>query len=168
MDTIHVTRAHEGEHWLVMTDVTTIKASAEHTSGNLLVLEATVPSGGGPPILHRHEYAEVFLLQEGEFEVTTVNDAFEPVTFNVRAGDTVSVPTLAWHNFKNVGGVPGRFTAVHSPAVMEDFMREVGRQIDDPYNPPEQGAPPSGDEMRRMMEIIGKYMEILPPQKVRA
>jgi len=28
MNTIHVTRVNEGEHWLVVTDVTTIKASA--------------------------------------------------------------------------------------------------------------------------------------------
>ena len=26
METIHITQAHEGEHWLVVTDVTTIKA----------------------------------------------------------------------------------------------------------------------------------------------
>lgn len=47
-DTIHVTRDGEGEHWLVVTDVVTIKASGQHTSGNLLVIEVTVPPGGGP------------------------------------------------------------------------------------------------------------------------
>ena len=55
MDAIHVTRASEGEHWLVVTDVTTIKASGGNTSGKLLVLEVTVPPGGGPPVFHRHE-----------------------------------------------------------------------------------------------------------------
>jgi len=68
MDTIHVTRSDEGEHWLVVTDVTTVKASGRAITGKLLVFEVTVPPGGGP-----------------------------------------------------------RFTAVHSPAVMEDFMREIGR-----------------------------------------
>ena len=48
MNTIHVTRAGEGEHWLVISDVTTVKASARHTSGNLLVVEVNVPPGGGP------------------------------------------------------------------------------------------------------------------------
>ena len=47
-DTINVTRADGGEHWLVGGDVTTIKASGRDTSGDLLVLEVTVPPGGGP------------------------------------------------------------------------------------------------------------------------
>src|SRR5215213_298732 len=38
MDTIHVTRAGAGEHWLVVTDVTTIKASGRNTSGKLLAI----------------------------------------------------------------------------------------------------------------------------------
>ena len=61
MDTIHVTRADGGEHWLAVTDVTTIKATDRDTSGKLLVLEVTVPPGGDLPILHQHEYAEIFL-----------------------------------------------------------------------------------------------------------
>jgi mannose-6-phosphate isomerase-like protein (cupin superfamily) len=167
MDTIHVTRAGEGEHWLVVTDVTTVRASGRHTSGNLLVIEVNVPPGGGPPFLHRHGYAEAFLFQEGEFEVSTVDEDFALSTCRVTAGETVSVPSMVWHNFKNVGATPGRFIAVHSPAVMEDFMREIGRQIDDPHSPTPPAGPPSEEEQQRMMEIIGKYMEVLPPDKVR-
>ena len=167
MSTIRVTRAGEGEHWLVVTDVMTIKASGSDTSGKLLVLEVTVPPGGGPPVLHRHECAEVFLFQEGEFEVSTVDEDYALRTFRVGAGDTISIPSLAWHNFKNVGSTPGRFIVVHSPAVMEDFMREIGRRIEDPRDPPEPAGPPSEEEMRRMMEVIGRYMEMLPPDKVR-
>jgi mannose-6-phosphate isomerase-like protein (cupin superfamily) len=166
MESINVTRANEGEHWLVVTDVTTIRASGANTSGKLLVLEVTVPPGGGPPVFHRHEYSEVFLFQEGEFEVSTVDENYAPNTFEVGAGDTVSIPSMVWHNFKNVGVTPGKFVAVHSPAVMEDFMREIGRQIDDPHHPPAPDGPPSDEEMQRMMEIIGRYMEMLPPEKI--
>lgn len=166
-DTIHVTRAGQGEHWLVATDVTTVKASARHTSGNLLVIEVTVPSGGGPPVLHRHAYAETFLFQEGEFEVSTADEDYVLTSFEIGAGDTVSIPSMVWHNFKNVGDGPGRFVAVHSPAVMEEFMREIGQKIDDPQNPPVPDGPPSEEEMHEMMEIIGKYMEVLPPDKIR-
>ena len=166
METIHVTRAGEGESLLVGTDVTTIRASGRDTSGALLVLEGTVPPGGGPPVLHRHASSEVFLFLEGEFEIGTVDEDYAPSSFEVGAGDTVSIPSMAWHNFKNVGDVPGRFVAVHSPAVMEEFMREIGQQIDDPANPPEPEGPPSEEEMRRMMEIVGKYMEVLPPGKI--
>ncbi len=166
MDTIHVTRADQGEHWLVGTDMITIKASGQDTSGSLLVLEVTVPPGGGPPVLHRHAYSETFRFLEGDFEVSTLdtNDALS--TVKVTAGDTVSIPSMAWHNFKNVGATPGKFLAIHSPAVMEDFMREIGQPIDDPHNPPEPAGPPSDEEQHRMMEIIQKYMEVLPPEKM--
>jgi mannose-6-phosphate isomerase-like protein (cupin superfamily) len=166
MNTINVTRADEGEHWLVGEDVTTVKASGRDTSGDLLVLEVTVAAGGGPPVFHRHKYSESFLFQEGEFEVSTVDDEYAPSAVRVGAGDTVSIPSMAWHNFKNVGDSAGKFTVVHSPAVMEDFMREIGRRIEDPENPPEPDGPPSEEETRQMMQVIGKYMEILPPDKI--
>jgi len=165
-DTIHVTRAGGSEHMLVVTDVTTIRASGRYTSGNLLVLEGSVPPGGGPPVLHRHASSEVFLFMEGEFEVSTLDPNDVPSTVKVRAGDAVSIPSMAWHNFKNVGATAGRFISIHSPAVMEAFMREIGQPIDDPENPPAPEGPPSEKELRRMMEIIGKYMEVLPPDKM--
>jgi hypothetical protein len=49
---------------------------------------------------------------------------------------------------------------------MEDFMREIGRHIDDPQDPPAPESPLSEEEMRRMMEIIGRYMEMLSPDQV--
>jgi mannose-6-phosphate isomerase-like protein (cupin superfamily) len=163
---INVTRADQGEHWLVGTDVNTIKASGRDTSGKLLVVEVIVSPGGGPTVLHRHAYSEVFLFQEGEFEISTVDEDYTLSTMRVGAGDTMSIPSMAWHNFKNVGASLGRFIVVHSPAVMEDFLREIGRQIDDPHNPPEPEGPPTEEEMQRMMGIIGKYMEMLPPEKI--
>ena len=165
MDSIKVTRADQGEHWLVGTDVTTIKASGRDTSGNLLVMDVTVPPGGGPPVLHRHAYAETFRFLQGEFEVSTVDADNALSTVRVTAGDTVSVPSMAWHNFKNVGATPGKFIAIHSPAVMEAFVREIGLPIDDPQNPPEPAGPPSDEEWSKMKAIIEKYMEVLPPDK---
>jgi mannose-6-phosphate isomerase-like protein (cupin superfamily) len=164
-NTMHVTRAGGGEHWLFGGDTTTIKASGRHTSGELLVLEVTVAAGGGPPSLHRHEYTETFLFQGGEFEVSTLDADGSFGAINVTAGDTVSIPSMAWHNFKNVGAGPGRFVVVHSPAVMEEVIHEIGRRIEDPENPPEPEGPPSEEEMRLMMEVIGRHIEMLPPDK---
>ncbi len=48
-NTINVTRADRGEHWLVGGDVVTVKASELHTGGEMLVIEVAVPAGGGPP-----------------------------------------------------------------------------------------------------------------------
>lgn len=51
---------------------------------------------------------------------------------------------------------------------MEDFVRELGRRIEDPNDPPEPQGPPSEEETRRMFEIIGRYMEVLPPKRLKA
>jgi mannose-6-phosphate isomerase-like protein (cupin superfamily) len=166
MDTVNITRANEGEHWLVLNDVTTVKASGSNTSGKLLVLNVAIPPGGGPPVLHRHEYSEVFLFQKGEFEVSTVDEHYALNTFEVGAGETVSIISMVWHNFKNVGEASGIVTTVHSPVVTEDFIREMGRQINDPDQPPAPDSTPSDQEVQRMMEIIGRYMEMLPSEDI--
>lgn len=128
MDTIHITPVNGGEHLLVVTDVVTIKASGQDTSGNLLVLDVIVPPGGGPPTLHRHVSSETFRLLEGEFEFITLDPNNALSTTKVTAGDTLSIPSMVWHNFKNVGATSGKFIAIHSPAGLEAFIRESDNQ----------------------------------------
>jgi mannose-6-phosphate isomerase-like protein (cupin superfamily) len=166
METIHITPAGQGEHFLVLGDVATIKAAGQGTSGRILVLENVVPPGGGPPALHRHDYAEVFYFLEGEFELSTADDTYAVRTVIVKAGDMLSIPSMVWHNFKNVGATPGKFIVIHSPAVMEEFIREIGQPVADPLNPPKPSGPPSDEQLQQIMGMIGKYMEMLPPDKL--
>jgi mannose-6-phosphate isomerase-like protein (cupin superfamily) len=166
METIHVTRAGHGEHFLVGPDMTTIKIASGAASDRMLVLEVVVPPGGGPPALHRHDYAEVFYFLAGEFEVSTADASYTLKTVTVKAGDMVSVPSMAWHNFKNVGAAPGRFIVVHSPGIMEQLIREIGQLVADPRNPPKPDGPPSDEQRQHMMSMIGRYMEMQPPEKL--
>jgi mannose-6-phosphate isomerase-like protein (cupin superfamily) len=166
MQTVHITSNGQGKHFLVGNDVVTLKATGHETSGTMLVMEVIVPSGGGPPSLHRHQYSEVFSILKGEFEITTLDANQVPVAKKVTAGDTVAVASMAWHNFKNVGGSAGKFTVVHSSTIMENFVLELGVPISDPLKPPRPDRPPSPEDMQNMMRVILKYMEILPPEKV--
>lgn len=168
METLHLTSAGQGEHLLVVTDVVTIKASGQATSGKLLIVEVRVPPGGGPPIIHRHNPAETFCILEGAFEINTVDADNKLSTAQLTVGDTLAVPSMVWHNYKNVGATPGRFIAIQSPAGMEHFFREIGSPIADPLNPPQPAGPPSDAQRQRMMEIITKYMEVLPPDTLRS
>jgi mannose-6-phosphate isomerase-like protein (cupin superfamily) len=170
MKKICITKAGEGEHFQVIADVVTLKAFGEATSGKLLLLENIVPAGGGPPTLHRHHYAEIFYILNGRFEITTLeaeSDDAEAWLCTVIAtqGDTVAIPSLAWHNFKNVGETAGKFLAIHSPSGMEQFAREIGTPIADPIHASVPAGPPSDEERQRMMGIITKYMEVLPMDK---
>ena len=166
MNNIHITKAGQGKYFLVAGDVTIVRASGADTAGQMLMLEVSVEAGGGPPVLHRHGYSEIFYFLEGEFEISTADDTYKLSTHRVKAGDAVSVPSMAWHNFKNVGTTPGKFIVIHTPPVMEGFLQEAGVPIDDPLNPPKPAGPPSSEAMQRLMQTLSKYMEVLPPEKV--
>ena len=49
---------------------------------------------------------------------------------------------------------------------MEEFVQEIGTPIDNPENPPVLEGPPSDEERQRMMEVIGRHIEMLPPDKM--
>jgi mannose-6-phosphate isomerase-like protein (cupin superfamily) len=160
-----VTRAGGGEHLHLLADLVTIKAGGAHTSGRIVMMEVTVPPGGGPPGLHRHESAEVFYVLEGTFEFTAAAnpDHSGPgtVTTRVGAGDVVAMACYAWHNFKNVGAEPGRLLSVHSHAEMEGMARELGVPVAEPRlpSPPGEVTP---EERSRLLRVVSKYVELLP------
>ncbi len=166
MNTIHFTKAGDGAHHLLGNDVITVKATSQSTSGHQLVLEVLVPPGGGPPLLHRHAYAETFYFLSGEFVVSTADAGHRLRTFRAGAGDTVAIPSMAWHNFRNDGDTPGRFLVVHSPTIMENLLQELGQPIEDPLRPPLPAGPPSDAQMKQLLGQIGKYMEFLPPDQL--
>jgi mannose-6-phosphate isomerase-like protein (cupin superfamily) len=164
---MHVARANQGEKLKVVTDTVTLKASGADTSGKLLVMEVVVPPGGGPPALHRHTSAEAFYVLEGEFELSTVVDGHLS-TVVVGTGDTVSIPSMEWHNFKNVGSATGKVLGIHSPAGLEEFAREIGTPIEDISKSTETCDPPSEAERERIMSAITKYMDVMPLDAIRA
>ncbi len=166
MTTMHITEADGAEHLLVGADVLTIKASSSATAGSMLVFETRVLPGGGPPTLHRHGYLEVFYFLEGAWEVSTLDADDRLQTRNVNQGDTLTIPSMVWHNFKNIGTSHGRFLAIHSPPVMEALLHEIGRPVDDPNNVPAPTGPSSPKERERFMNLIGQYIEMLPPDAI--
>jgi mannose-6-phosphate isomerase-like protein (cupin superfamily) len=168
MQTLHLTKAGSGKYFLLGSDLVTVKAGSRETSATMLVLEVTVPAGGGPPMLHRHVYAETFYFLEGTFMISTTDSHFRLHTQTVQPGDVLSIPSMAWHNFKNTGGTAGRFLVVHSSPVMEGLLQEIGQPLDEPLLPSDTGTPPTPQQLQNMLQILGKYMEFLPPDKYMA
>ena len=80
-----------------------------------LVVDA---SPGRGPSLHRHPYAEIFIVQEGE--ATMTDGETERV---VGAGDVVVVGPGAPHAFKNTGDGPLRQVDIHlSPKFATEWL----------------------------------------------
>jgi mannose-6-phosphate isomerase-like protein (cupin superfamily) len=71
-------------------------------------LLADVPPGGGPT-LHRHDYAEVFLVQEGQARFTAGSE-----TLDVLGGHVVVVPSGTPHKFVNIGTGQLRVVDIHA------------------------------------------------------
>jgi len=151
----------QGEKLQVMSDTVTIKATGKESNGQLAVVEVVCPPGGGPP-LHRHQAAETFYVLSGELTVT-IQDEDWAETVIANAGDTVSIPSMQWHNYRNNGQEPVRFLAMLTPSGLEDFFRELGVPVSDDIKPTMPPGPPSAEEHERVMQIINKYVEVLVP-----
>src|SRR6201996_3737585 len=100
-------------------DTYTITVSGEDTAGRYCVIDMHVPPGGGPPP-HRHSFEETFILLQGEIEAT-----FRGKKITVKAGETITVPSNAPHQFRNNSSAPVRMLCICSPAGQEKFFAEV-------------------------------------------
>lgn len=69
---------------------------------------------GAGPMLHRHPYAEVFVVHAGEarFEI-------DEVRVTATAGDILIAPAMSAHRFTNTGEAQLRVTAIHTASEIE-------------------------------------------------
>ena len=79
-----------------------------HGKAGVSVIFFDGPPGTGP-LLHRHPYAEVFIVQEGQ-ATFTVGDA----TIAVTGGQIVVAPAGVPHKFTNTGTGPLRQIDIHA------------------------------------------------------
>src|SRR5262245_13871101 len=81
---------------------------ADHDVEGISFIFVQVAPGGGPS-LHRHDYDEICIVQEGEARYT-LGDA----QLDARAGDVVIVPAGAPHAFVNTGEGMLRQVDIHA------------------------------------------------------
>ena len=88
-------------HILDLADLATGEGAFEfqghHHGAGVSFIAIDAPPGGGPR-LHKHPYAEVFVVQEGIATFTTGDEVIE-----ARAGQVVVVPAGVPHRFVNSG-----------------------------------------------------------------
>jgi quercetin dioxygenase-like cupin family protein len=86
---------------------------ADHGGAPLSMFLVDGEPGSGPG-LHRHPYAEVFVVHSGQarFEV-------DDAVIAAAAGDILVAPAGSAHRFTNSGGEPLRMTAIHAAPRME-------------------------------------------------
>ncbi|MGW1839175.1 quercetin 2,3-dioxygenase [Streptomyces sp. NPDC002067] len=137
-------KAGEGPTVWLNGDVYTVKVGSEESRGDLTLLEASVPPGGGPP-LHNHSHEdEAFYLLDGELEMRAGDTRYE-----VRSGDFVFVPRGTYHRFRNTGLHTARLLVIFAPGGFERFFLEAGREArpDEPIPPFDPADNPAAKEI---------------------
>ena len=154
-----ILRAGEGQAAWVVGDHYTVKASGEDTGEAFALIEVLVPPlSGPPPHIHRRE-DEAFYVLEGEFEVH-----IDDQRLTAGPGSWVTLARGSLHHFKNIGSSPARMLILATPAGLDRFFLEAGREATD--TSPESGAV-TPEDPERLLAVAPKYgIEIeLPPAR---
>ena len=148
--------AGEGRSIWVIDDCYTIKCSGNNTSGAFALLEAGVPPGAGPPshIYSREDEAFYVLERELQFYV-------EGRSFMATSGAWVTLAMGSVHFFKSTGAEPARMLIVVTPAGLEDFFLEIGREAVEEEAEP---VAPTPEDIQKLIQTAPKYgLEIRMP-----
>jgi len=145
-------------HIGIVGDTYTILLSGEATAGRFTLIDMHIPPDGGPPP-HRHDFEESFTILEGELEAT-----FRGTTSTVKAGETISIPANAPHQFHNASALPVRLLCICSPAGQENFFRELGVPVATRTTPPPKLNPKEQAAfLAKAQSLASKYRtEFLP------
>jgi quercetin dioxygenase-like cupin family protein len=141
--------AGSGPATWVVGDLYTIKASGRETGGAFCLIEVIVPpKSGPPPHIHSRE-DEAFYIVEGQFKVS-----IDSQELTAGPGSWVQLARGSLHHFKNVGTSSGKMLILASPAGLDQFFLEAGREAS--TTTPEVGAPTEAD-VQRLLDVAPKY-----------
>jgi len=149
--------AGEGRSIWVVGDRYTIKCSGNDTSGAYALVEAIVPPGSGPPPHIHSREDEAFNVLEGELQFHA-----DGLNFTATSGAWVTLARGLLHSFKNTGSKTTRMLIVVTPAGLEAFFLEIGREAIDGETEP---VTPTPEDIQKLLQIAPKYgIEIrMPP-----
>jgi len=150
--------AGSGPATWVVGDLYTVKTSGRETGGAFCLIEVIVPpKSGPPPHIHSRE-DEAFYILEGQFKVS-----IDSQVLTAGPGSWVRLARGSLHHFQNVGMNAGRMLILATPAGLDEFFLEAGRDAD--RTRPEAGVATEAD-IERLLGVAPKYgIEIKLPNK---
>ena len=108
-------------------DRISFKLTTEQSEGEVAVLDVTIPPGGGPPMLHRHDPFELYRVRSGELVIYLEDEGGVIRRIVVGPGGVVPIGGGLEHTIRNESDVGAEAVVVFSPGEpMEGFARAVG------------------------------------------
>ena len=98
---------------------------AEHAASVSYFFVDNEPGQG--PDIHRHPYAETWVVLEGEARISIGDDVLHAV-----AGDTATAPAGSWHGFKNSGHGRLRVLCIHASDRIIQEWKDAPGELDIP------------------------------------
>ncbi len=120
----HPANSRTPEHLTVGSDEITLRVTSDATAGALLAADVRLPAGGGPPMLHRHEPAEVYRVQHGELALYVEDDDGDVQRIAAQPGSVVHIPGGRAHTIRNESDDEAHAYVVFAPGTaIERFIR---------------------------------------------
>ena len=121
------TASTHGDEVTVGHDRVTLHMTSGQSGGALAVIEVTMPPGGGPPMLHRHDPFELYCVRRGELAIY-LEGRDGAVTRTVAGpGTIVPIGSGLEHTVRNESDDEATAFVVFAPGEpMERFIRAAG------------------------------------------
>jgi mannose-6-phosphate isomerase-like protein (cupin superfamily) len=116
----------------VGSDLLDVVVSGEESSGAAFAARVTIPAGGGPPMLHRHDSFELYRIDEGELCFYRAGDGEQVERTVAATGELVAIPGGQEHTIRNESQREAHALVVFAPGTdMEPFFRAAAA-LDEP------------------------------------
>jgi mannose-6-phosphate isomerase-like protein (cupin superfamily) len=145
---LHTRGTAPGDEIMLGRERISFKLTSEQSGGELAVFDVRMPSGGGPPMLHRHDPFELYRVRRGELAFYLEGED-GAVTRNVAGpGTVVPIAGGSEHTIRNESEEEAEAVVVFSPGEpMERFARAAGALS--------QGRAPAQDEVLALTQAHG-------------
>ena len=97
----------------------TFLITGAQNNGAYFIMEAIIPSGGGPPLHIHHREQESYYPLEGTLEIT-----LDEKKVNATTGDFVQIPRGLVHRFQNTGSATVRPPSFSRPQEWKSILRK--------------------------------------------
>jgi mannose-6-phosphate isomerase-like protein (cupin superfamily) len=112
---------------LIGGDEVTFRVTSRHSDGAILAFDVRMPSGGGPPAMHRHEPFEVYRVERGQLAFYLEGEDGGVKRTLAGPGSVVAIPGGREHTIRNESDREASAFVAFTPGTrMERFLRAAG------------------------------------------